>query len=393
MAVGKSAGKKTTSKACQVEKYLCPYCNTIKKAGEFYMSSDPMIMTGKTTMCKDCAEKIARNWNPRTKTYGDCTKASVQEALERLDKPFLENIWNSSYFEYINDKNPKKKSNIWSAYIKNINLPNYKTMRWRDGDLFQTYKDRAANEVENAQLQENNSSQYKEVEDSYEVNRRDIIRMVGYDPFANYPLEEDKPVLYAQLVSFIDDETKNDGMKMNAVIQIVQAFNQIQKINDAINDLTSDIRKLNNNNGTIKQLADTTSKLLSGANALAKDNGISVNFNNNKSKGANTMTGKMRELELIGFRNEKINTYDIDYCNGMRQVAEISAKAQIDQIGFDENVMNEINGIRRELVDSLQKERDKAVERARVLLVENKDLKDFLREKGLLDENGCVIDE
>ena len=55
--------------------------------------------------------------------------------------------------------------------------------------------------------------------------------------------------------------------------------------------------------------------------------------------------------------------------------------------------MNEINGIRRELVDSLQKERDKAVERARVLLVENKDLKDFLREKGLLDENGCVIDE
>ena len=29
MAAGKSAGKKTTSKACQVEKYLCPYCNTI----------------------------------------------------------------------------------------------------------------------------------------------------------------------------------------------------------------------------------------------------------------------------------------------------------------------------------------------------------------------------
>ena len=84
MATGKSAGRKQTSKACQIEKYLCPYCNTIKKAGDFYMSSDPMIMTGRTTMCKDCAEKIARNWNPRTKTYGDCTKASVQESLERL---------------------------------------------------------------------------------------------------------------------------------------------------------------------------------------------------------------------------------------------------------------------------------------------------------------------
>ena len=100
----------------------------------------------------------------------------------------------------------------------------------------------------------------------------------------------------------------------------------------------------------------------------------------------------MKELEAIGFRSAKINSYDIDYCEGMRQVANISAKAQVDQIGFDENVVNEINLIRRELVDKLQKERDVAVERARILLVENKDLKDFLRDKGLMDENGQVID-
>lgn len=100
----------------------------------------------------------------------------------------------------------------------------------------------------------------------------------------------------------------------------------------------------------------------------------------------------MKELDQIGFRDAKINMYDIDYCKGMQQVAEISAKAQIDQIGFDENVMDEIQGIRRELVESLTKERDKAVERARVLLVENKDLKDFLRDKNLIDAYGQVID-
>ena len=77
----------------------------------------------------------------------------------------------------------------------------------------------------------------------------------------------------------------------------------------------------------------------------------------------------------------------------MQQVAEISAKAQVDQIGFDENVMDEIQGIRRELVDNLQKERDKAVESARKLLVENKDLKDFLKDKGLIDEYGQVISD
>lgn len=118
-----------------------------------------------------------------------------------------------------------------------------------------------------------------------------------------------------------------------------------------------------------------------------------MNYNNSKSKGQNTLTGKMKELDLIGFRDAKINMYDIDYCKGMQQVAEISAKAQIDQIGFDENVMVEIGNIRRELVDDLQKQRDKAIESARKLLVENRDLKEFLKEKGLIDEFGQVIDD
>ena len=395
--MAKSAGRKTTTKKSTGSdiKYLCPYCKTEKKETDFYTSTDPLILTGKTPMCKECAKKIALNWDERRQEYGTCTKASIQEALERLDKPYLENLWNSSYLEWADDSKKNKKTTVWDAYIKNVGLKNYRGMRWRDSDIFEVYVEKAKQTAEieiNHENRVKDSTTQKEVEEECKVNRRDAIRMIGYDPFENYPIEEDKPVLYAQLISFIDEETKNDGMKMNAVIQIVQSFNQIKKINDSINELTADTMKLNNNNGTIKQLADTVSKLLSGANALAKDNGISVNFNNSKSKGQNTLTGKMKELDLIGFRDAKINMYDIDYCKGMQQVAEISAKAQVDQIGFDENVMDEIQNIRRELVDSLQKEKDKAVERARRLLVENKDLKDFLKDKGLIDEYGQVIE-
>lgn len=392
---GRSAGKKTTSKSPSDDrKYLCPYCDKEKKKSEFYMSSDPMVLTGITTMCKDCARKIAMNWDERRQEFGTCTKASIQEALIRLDKPFLNKIWESSYLEWADDTKKVRRTTIWDAYIKNIGMINYRGMRWQDSDIFDVYVEKAKQsaKIELDKEDRSQNSNAQEVNDEYKTNRKDVIRMIGYDPFANYPVEEDKPVLYAQLISFIDDETKNDGMKMNAVIQIVQAFNQIQKINDAINELSSDTMKLNNNNGTIKQHADTISKLLSGANALAKDNGISVNFNNSKSKGQNTLTGKMKELDLIGFRDAKINMYDIDYCKGMQQVAEISSKAQVDQIGFDENVMDEIQNIRRELIDSLQKERDKAVERSRRLLVENKDLKEFLKDKGLIDEFGQVVD-
>lgn len=386
-AMGGPSKKKamTTKEEAVTEKFLCYCCGDTKPRSKFYTSTDPFNSVKLTCYCKECLERIARNYNSTTKQFGDVTKQSLMLACERADVPYLDKLWDASYNEVHDPSLKQPKTNVWAAYIKNVKMPQYNGMRWRDGDLFK--------EGESKNTEENfERNLTPEVLDEYKTNKKDIIRLIGYDPFANYPVEQDLPVLYAQLISFIDEETKNDGMKMNAVIQIVQAFNQIQKLNDAINELSADTQKLNANNGTIKQHADTISKLLSGANALAKDNGISLNYNNSKSKGQNTLTGKMKELDLIGFRDAKINMYDIDYCKGMQQVAEISAKAQIDQIGFDENIMSEINNIRRELVDDLQKQRDKAVERARVLLVENKDLKEFLREKGLIDEFGRVID-
>ena len=389
-AMGKTTAPKksmSTSQEVTTKKFLCYCCGSEKTRSNFYTSADQFNSVGVVPYCKECLEKIARNYNTNYKEFGDVTKTSLMAACERMDVPYLEKVWEASHRE-VNDPSLKKpKTNIWAAYVKNIKLPQYNGLRWRDGDNF-TDNMSVSDDTEDKIA----ATMTPEVLDEYKTNKRDLIRLIGYDPFANYPVEQDLPVLYAQIISFIDEETKNDGMKMNAVIQIVQAFNQIQKLNDAINELLADTKKLNSNNGTIKQHSDTISKLLGGANSLAKDNGISVNFNNSKSKGQNTLTGKMKELDLIGFRDAKINMYDIDYCKGMQQVAEISAKAQVDQIGFDENVMMEISNIRRELVDDLQKQRDKAVERSRLLLVENKDLKDFLKDKGLIDEFGKVID-
>lgn len=258
-----------TSEEAADKKYLCYCCGNEKIRSNFYTSTDPFNSVGVTPYCKECLEKIARNYNNNYKEFGDVTKTSLMEACERADVPYIEAIWEASYNE-VNDPGLKKpKTNVWAAYIKNIKLPQYNGKRWRDGDLF---KDGAKIKSDTADRMA--STMTPEVLDECNTNKRDLIRLIGYDPFANYPVAEDLPVLYAQIISFIDEETKNDGMKMNAVIQIVQAFNQIQKLNDAINELLADTKKLNSNNGTIKQHSDTISKLLSGANALAKDNGI-----------------------------------------------------------------------------------------------------------------------
>lgn len=273
MGTTKKMAMTTTSQAKieAEEKYLCYCCGEMKSKKSFYTSSDPFNGVGINPFCKLCIEKIARNYNSRTGNYGDVTKTSLCNALERMDLPYKEKIWDSSYDEVHNPALKKPKTNVWSAYIKNIKLQQYNGERWRDGDLFNgniSIKDDSEDKIA--------STMTPEVLDEYNTNKKDLIRLIGYDPFANYPVEQDLPVLYAQIISFIDEETKNDGMKMNAVIQIVQAFNQIQKLNDAINELLSDTKKLNSNNGTIKQHSDTIAKLLSGANALAKDNGINT---------------------------------------------------------------------------------------------------------------------
>ena len=385
MATGKSAGRKQTSKACQIEKYLCPYCNTIKKAGDFYMSSDPLIMTGRTTMCKDCAEKIARNYNARTKTYGDCTKASVQEALERLDKPYLENIWNASYFEYINDQSGNKRSNIWAAYIKNIGMQQYKTMRWRDGDLFSSYKEDAMKQARQdvgKELSEEQKPKSQEINEEYEKNRIDVVRLLGYDPF-EHEQEEDKPLLYSQLIGYLDASGENDDMmRTSSAITIVRGFLQQAKLDDMIAKAMSS-PNVSNKSGEIKTYLDSKQKVSSTISQLAEQSCLSLKHNKNASKGENTFTGKIKKLKEMNLRDAEVNAFDIGTAEGMRQVADISNASIMKQIALDENDYTEMLVQQREMITKLQDKADLNEEKARILLRENLDLKKYIESQGI----------
>lgn len=380
----KSPGRKTTKKEME-PKYLCPYCNKEKKASEFYMSSDPLVMTGKTTMCKDCAEKIARNWDGRTGEFGDCTKASVQEALERLDKPYFDKLWDSSYFEYINDNNPKKRTNIWASYIKNIGLPQYKTLRWRDGDLFTSYKEtalkQAQQEVGTAPAEEIAESQ--EINEEYEKNRADVIRLLGYDPFEKEQ-EEDKPLLYSQLIGYLDLGGDNDDMmRTSSAITIVRGFSQQAKLDDMIAKAMAS-PNVSNKSGEIKAYLDSKQKVSSTISQLAEQSCLSLKHNKNASKGENTWTGKIKKIKELNLREGEVNGFDIATCKGMRQVMDLSNASILKQLALDESEYSDIVAEQRKLVTELTNERDSYKEIVRILLRENLDLKDVLSENDLL---------
>lgn len=391
--------KKTTvrKKANKVDDenrlYLCPYCDKEKVKSSFYMSSDPLVMTGITQMCKTCAEKIARNWNEQTKQFGDCTKDSIQSALERLDKPWLENIYDSSYNEVNNPNSEHRRSNVWAAYIKNIGMKQYAGLRWRDGDLFTTYQvkakidenpDESYEAMGVAEEAREEISKDQEIYSEYMKNKSSVIRLLGYDPFGS-EAEVDKPLLYSQLVGYLDLGGDNeDMMRTSSAITIVRGFLQQAKIDDMLSNSMKQIGK-DGKAGEIKSLLDSKQKISSTISTLAEQSCLSLKHNKNASKGENTWTGKIKKLKDMDLRDAEVNGFDIGTCRGMQQVLELSDASIMKQLRLDESEWSDMVADQRQLIVTLQNERDVYKEVNRILLRENLDLRDTLEENDLLN--------
>lgn len=391
----KKSGKRTVKAAkpkLEEPSYLCPYCNVVKKRSEYYVSTDPLVKTGVTHMCKECAKKIAMNYNPKTGRYGDCTQDSIQEALERIDKPYFENLFNSSYVEYNDPSNQSQMSNVWDVYIKNIcSLKQYRTLRWRDGDIGKSYISKVESKIVPIEQQLQNSQDKKDLEilETYQKNKESVIRLLGYDPF-EVEAESDKPLLYSQLVGYLDMGGDNEDMMRNSsAITIVRGFLQQSKLDDMLAKSMEDIGA-ENRAGEIKSLLDSKQKISSTISQLAEQSCLSLKHNKNASKGENTWTGKIKKIKELNLREGEVNGFDIATCKGMRQVMDLSNASILKQLALDESEYSDIIAEQRKLVTKLTTEKDSYQEISRILLRENLDLRDTLEENDLLDKDNLT---
>ena len=386
--MARSAGKKTTSTkktSADEKKYLCPYCLKEKKKSEFYVSTDPRVLTGITSMCKDCVKKIALGWDDNRQEFGVCNKKTVMEALEYIDRPFLENLWNTSYNSWANN-NDLRKQTIWDSYITNVSMRQYNGKRWRDGDIFNTYIE-DAKQVAALEMGKTDVAQTlldsKEVDNEFEKNRKDVIRLLGYDPFDGEKIE-DQPLLYSQLIGYLDSggDGNEDIMRTSSAITIVRGFSQQAKIDDKI---AKAMANTNVNPAELKTLLDAKKNLSSTISQLAEQSCLSLKHNKNASKGENTWTGKIKKLKDMDLRDAEVNGFDIGTCRGMQQVLEISDASIMKQLSLDESEWSDMVAEQRQIIVELQKQRDVYREVNRILLRENLDLRDTLEENSLLD--------
>lgn len=376
-AMGGPVKKKamSTKEEAVAEKFLCYCCGNEKKRSEFYKSSDPFNSVGVTPYCKNCLERIARNYNSTTKQFGDVTKQSLMLACERADVPYLENLWDASYNEVHDPSLKQPKTNVWAAYIKNVKMPQYNGMRWRDGDLFKESGDKVSPPTEEKDI---NPEVYEELE----KNRKDVIRLIGYDPFEK-EADEDKPLLYAQLIGYIDMSGDNeDTTRILDSIEIVRGYLQLQKLNDMSAKAFANLSKTGQS-GEIKNYMDTKKKVADVISQLAEQSCISMKHNKNASKGENTFAGKIKKLKELNLREAELNAFDIGTCEGMKQVADISNASIIKQLHLDESDYTEMLAQQRDMITKLQEQADTKTEEARILLRENIDLKKFIEEQGI----------
>ena len=379
-AMGGTKKKPMTMAKDPVPEYVCPHCGELKKKTAFYVSSDPAVSIGVAFPCKDCAEKIARRYDPKTGSYSDVIESSLKNALMYLDKPFLKILWDSAYNEVHDASLKQPKHNMWTAYIKSVQMVNYKTMRWRDGDFDDVKVD------EEIHSDTTTLPQNQEVLEEYEKNRKDVIKLIGYDPF-DKEAEEDKPLLYAQLIGYIDGDGNNDDMtRILDCIEIVRGYLQLQKINDMSAKAFANLAKTGQS-GEIKNYMDTKKKLADVISQLAEQSCISQKHNKNSKKGENTWTGKIKMLKDLNLREAENNGFDIGTCRGMQQVLEISDASIMKQLALDESEWSDMVAEQREKIVKLQSERDVYKEVNRILLRENIDLRDTLSDNNLLDES------
>ena len=369
-----------------VPEYVCPHCGVLKKKTAFYMSTDPAVSIGIAFPCKDCAEKIARRYDPKTGSYSDVVESSLKNALMYLDKPFIKKLWDSAYDEVHNESLKQPKRNMWTSYIKNVtSLNQYRGDRWRDGDFDNNHSEEKQN---TASVDEYIAP---DVAEELERNRRDVVRLVGYDPFEKEQLE-DKPLLYAQTVGYLDMSGNNDdAMRTSSVITIVRGFLQIQKLDDMIAQAMINATKTGSS-GEIKAYLDAKQKISSTISLLAEQNCISLKHNKNNTKGENTWTGKVRIMKEMNLREAEVNIFDAETAAGLAQVADISNASVLKQINLDENDYVQMLTEQKKIIEKLNKDANEAIEKARLLLRENIDLKKLLEENGIDITEQCSKD-
>lgn len=178
---------------------------------------------------------------------------------------------------------------------------------------------------------------------------KEIIKRIGYNPFANFKYEEyDLKQLYTDLMPFLeDDEIISDGYKLPIILQIINNNHQIRTIDLYISIVNSNLTDFTKNMSTISTLTQQKQKLIQ-ANVSLVDKNKWLNSQGVTNK--NKLSGMMKYMRELQFEDALPNYFDDLTSEATKTVFDISNRSIMDSINFGENDQKELFQIQRELI-------------------------------------------
>ena len=354
--VGKTIKDPIIKSKDEESKIKCPMCTDEPKArSNFYKSLSPLYLginidypnESRMVFCKEC---ICNTYDTYYGILKDIKK-SILITCMKFDIPFNEGDFDGAMKQCTN----KPTAHPLKIYMTKLNsLGNFNnTLAGFDPKFLfdkETGKDLITNalELEVKDLDYNIQLTEKDLQ-----VKDDVIRLIGYDPFAGYS-NFDQKFLYNELITYLDEDLLSDSFKLSQVLQLVNNNNQVRKIDLVIATLSNDTKTLISNQGEIKSLSSTKSQIVGSTDKIAKENSISVKNRGDKSAGKSTLTSLMKEYRELNFEDAEQDYYDQNKAYGMKLVADISNRSILEQLQLDENDKNDILLTQRQLLGDLQ---------------------------------------
>lgn len=346
------------------DKYVCTCCGKPKTQDDYFLVYAETDMgrvapDGKmyTHICKDCCKKLYEY------LYYEKANKDGEETMK----------WFCSYLNiYFDDityirakeamnQNDKKK-HIVEEYMSIVSRS--ATLKGKTflespniGSVENGYG--GSNEKAEKIIKSENGSVSDDIEENWSKTdleaKRMVVKTVGYDPFFQ-ETEEDRKILYKDLLGMLEQGMELDGLKVQAAIQIVLAFSRIRELNRKERVLMTE----NGSVSELKTIADLKNKQLDTITKFSRDNGFGERYAVAKAKGENSFTGIMAKMNEMKYEDATLNKYDIETSETIQQAADASFKAIFSQLGLSEadisvtctQQLHEIRDLRSQLADT-----------------------------------------
>lgn len=338
------------------DKHICTCCGTPKNVSDYYTvynltCANRVDTSGSFHMwiCKECANKLFAY------CYSILSDKNVELATQYVCS-YLNLYWDVDLFYIAKQRfdNIGRRGTLLGSYIFVINSQETgKT--FMDSPFLTEEQYNSANRI----VSNPDEAPFDWSKEDAR-NKSTVLKMVGYDPFA-YESDENKKILYRDLLNILDEGMQNDLVKFQAGIQIVLSFFKLRQMNEREH-------RLNQENAPVtelKALSDLKAKELTAITNFSRDNGFSERYATAKAKGENTLTGIMNKMNEQKYEKAILNRYDIETSATIQQAADASFKAIFGQLSLGESEVWKITQDQFEELTKLRKENSRLQEELR----------------------------